>query len=260
MVRRAVAVVASAAVVLATGVAWATLRDLTQGITTSSALSGTHAVAPSEDGSVNVLLMGLDSRKDLFDADNRHPEAAEAVGAGALLALTPGKGIQAHREANGVLHTYVAVTKPEEWISNIDFTDVAGAKVQLADEFQDWAPELTALITAADTALVPRPIYTLPIWHRWQRTPGVTLLGDAAHLMPPSGEGANLAMFDGSELAQAIASHPDDIESALAAYEQPRFPRSVDAAAESTRIFKLLVAENAPQSMLDFLTNHDPTQ
>jgi len=84
MVRRAVAVVASAAVVLATGVAWATLRDLTQGITTSSALSGTHAVAPSEDGSVNVLLMGLDSRKDLFDADNRHPEAAEAVGAGAL--------------------------------------------------------------------------------------------------------------------------------------------------------------------------------
>jgi len=64
MVRRAVAVVASAAVVLATGVAWATLRDLTQGITTSSALSGTHAVAPSEDGSVNVLLMGLDSRKD----------------------------------------------------------------------------------------------------------------------------------------------------------------------------------------------------
>lgn len=64
VVRRAVAVVASAAVVLATGVAWATLRDLTQGITTSSALSGTHAVAPSEDGLVNVLLMGLDSRKD----------------------------------------------------------------------------------------------------------------------------------------------------------------------------------------------------
>ncbi len=62
------------------------------------------------------------------------------------------------------------------------------------------------------------------------------------------------------ELAQAIASHPDDIESALAAYEQPLFPRSVDAAAESTRIFKLLVAENAPHSMLDFFTNHDPTQ
>ncbi len=64
MVRRAVAVLASAAVVLATGVAWATLKDLTQGVTTSSALSGRQAVAPSKDGSVNVLLMGLDSRKD----------------------------------------------------------------------------------------------------------------------------------------------------------------------------------------------------
>jgi len=86
MVRRAVAVVASAAVVLATGVAWATLRDLTQGITTSSALSGTHAVAPSEDGSVNVVLMGLDSRKD--QNGNQLPPAI-------LVSCTPGTATKA---------------------------------------------------------------------------------------------------------------------------------------------------------------------
>ena len=43
----------------------------------------------------------------LYDVDERHSATAEAVGGGSLLALTPGKGIVAHREAGGVLHTYV---------------------------------------------------------------------------------------------------------------------------------------------------------
>jgi 2-polyprenyl-6-methoxyphenol hydroxylase-like FAD-dependent oxidoreductase len=195
----------------------------------------------------------------LLDADNRHPAAAGAVGGGALFALAPGKGILAHREANGVLHTYVAVTKPGEWISTIDFTDVAAATATVAGEFQDWAPELRALIKDSDTPPVPRPISTLPNGHRWERSPGVTLLGDAAHLMSPSGDGANLAMFDGSELAQAIAAHPGDFESALAAYEQAMFPRSADAAAEAGSVFERMFGASAPDSMLRFFTDREPS-
>jgi 2-polyprenyl-6-methoxyphenol hydroxylase-like FAD-dependent oxidoreductase len=63
----------------------------------------------------------------LFDADERHPAAAKAVGAGALLAPVPGRGIQAHREAGGVLHTYVGLAKPQEWFADIDFTDSEAA-------------------------------------------------------------------------------------------------------------------------------------
>ncbi|PAK91478.1 FAD-dependent oxidoreductase, partial [Brevibacterium casei] len=94
----------------------------------------------------------------------------------------------------------------------------------IAAEFKGWSPEVTALITQADSSITPRKINALPDTHRWKRQSGITLIGDAAHLMAPSGEGANLAMFDGSELAQAIIEQPNDIETAFAQYEQALFP------------------------------------
>jgi 2-polyprenyl-6-methoxyphenol hydroxylase-like FAD-dependent oxidoreductase len=190
----------------------------------------------------------------LYDADERHPAAAEAVGGGTMFALSPGKGIVAHREAGNILHTYVELNRPAEWIAGIDFTDAAAATARVAAEFDGWAPELTALITDGETAPVPRPVHALPNGHRWDRVPGVTLLGDAAHLMPPSGEGANLAMFDGAELGKAIAAHPDDIEAALAAYEEALFPRSESAAAEAHLILELCLGDRAPFGLIEFFT------
>jgi 2-polyprenyl-6-methoxyphenol hydroxylase-like FAD-dependent oxidoreductase len=191
----------------------------------------------------------------LHDADERHPAAARAVGDGALFAVAPGKGILGHREPGGVLHAYVALSKPPEWIAGID---VATVTAQVAAEFSGWAPELTALITDGDTTPVLRAINALPIGHRWDRVAGVTLLGDAAHLMSPfAGEGANLAMFDGSELGEAIAAHPGDIEAALAEYEQALFPRSAELAAESDQNHKLMFADNAPDGLLKLLTGQE---
>ena len=188
----------------------------------------------------------------LLDADARHPASAKAVGGGALFALAPGKGIMAHRETDGVLHTYVALIKPQEWLAGIDFADPKAAKARVAAEFDGWAPELTALITDGETAPVPRPIHALPTGHRWGRVPGVTLLGDAAHLMLPNGEGANLAMYDGAELGQAIVAHRDDLDSALAEYEESMFVRSANAAAESARLNALLFDDSAPHGLIDF--------
>jgi 2-polyprenyl-6-methoxyphenol hydroxylase-like FAD-dependent oxidoreductase len=192
----------------------------------------------------------------LFDGDIRHQASAAAVGGGGLFALAPGKGILAHREPKGVLHTYVALNKPKDWIDSIDFSDPATALARVAEEFDGWAPALTALITDGETAPMPRALHTLPDEHRWDRVPGVTLLGDAAHLMTPSGEGANLAMYDGAELGKAIAANPGDIEAALAAYEKDLFPRSASAAVEANRLLKLLFGDNAPQSLVDMFTSH----
>jgi 2-polyprenyl-6-methoxyphenol hydroxylase-like FAD-dependent oxidoreductase len=196
----------------------------------------------------------------LFDGDIRHKASAEAVGGGALFALAPGKGILAHREPKGVLHTYVALNKPEDWIAGIDFSNPATALAEVAKEFEGWAPELIALITDGETDPVPRALHALPVEHRWDRVAGVTLLGDAAHLMVPSGDGANLAMYDGAELGKAIAANPGDVEAALLAYEKDLFPRSASVAADAERTLEICFGENAPQSLLDFFASHQPLE
>lgn len=189
---------------------------------------------------------------DLLDVATRHPESAALIGGGMFMALGPGKGILAHREPDGSVHVYVALQVPEGWVSSLD---LSGA--QLAREFAGWAPELKALIESADTELVPRPIHALPIGHEWARVPGVTLVGDAAHLMSPfAGEGANLAMIDGAELALALVESGGDVEAALARYEKALFPRSEEAARGSAENLVTSFAEDAPDRLLTVFDGH----
>lgn len=188
----------------------------------------------------------------------RHKPTAAAVGSGSANALAPGKAIQAHREPDGVVHAYIALRKTQDWFARIDFADTAAARTGVAAEFAGWAPALTALITDSDTGPTCRPVYSLPADHQWKRVPGVTLLGDAAHLMVPSGEGANLAMFDGAELGRAIVAHPGDLEAALGAYERALFPRSAFAAAKAEELHEALFGNGAPGSLMDRFARDHP--
>jgi 2-polyprenyl-6-methoxyphenol hydroxylase-like FAD-dependent oxidoreductase len=182
----------------------------------------------------------------LYEADTRHPATARAVGGGSM--ATPGERetIMAHRESGDTLHAYVTLRRPRNWF---DENDLAG---QVAREFDGWAPELTALITDADSGPVLRPIHTLPLGHRWERVRGVTLIGDAAHLVPPNGEGANLAMLDGAELGQAIAAHPGDVETALARHELAMFPRTAEVP-QGEELMASMFGDNPPEEVLALL-------
>ena len=83
----------------------------------------------------------------------------------------------------------------------------------------------------------------------------MTLLGDAAHLTAPNGEGANLALYDGAELGKAIAAHPDDIETALTEYEQAMFVRS-DAANAAAPDLHLMLGDGTPHNLINTFTGN----
>ena len=183
---------------------------------------------------------------NLLDPDVRHPESAELIGGGLMFALGDGHGFLAHREPNS-LHVYAALLTDTDWSTNgiTEDTLLAG--------LEGWDDRFLRLVRDADTTPFARPIHALPIGHQWKRVPGITLLGDAAHLMSPfAGEGANLAMQDAAELAAALIAHPTDNEAALAAYESDLFPRAEQSATESARNLEVCFAPDAPDGLVNF--------
>jgi 2-polyprenyl-6-methoxyphenol hydroxylase-like FAD-dependent oxidoreductase len=187
----------------------------------------------------------------LSDVDNKHPAAAALVGSGSMFALAGGKGLIAQRNGGGRIRVYAAV-KTDDAAA----VDGLAVRERLLAVFADFDAGLRALLVDSDDTLIPRPIHALPVGHRWDRVPGVTLLGDAAHVMSPfAGEGANLAMLDATELALALADHAD-VESALSAYEAALFPRAEEAARDSAFNLEACFRPDAPAAMVDQMLAH----
>jgi 2-polyprenyl-6-methoxyphenol hydroxylase-like FAD-dependent oxidoreductase len=187
----------------------------------------------------------------LLAGAGRYRDSADAIGSGTLMALAPGRGILAHRYADGTLHIYTALRQPAEWFATMGVPDAPVSLARIAGQFAGWAPHLAALVGHSDTAPILRLIHALPTDHRWARVPGVTLLGDAAHLMSPFlGAGANLALHDGADLARALIAAPDSVEAALSRYEGDLFPRSAEFAIAAAENVARFFGDGAPHSVV----------
>ncbi|CAF0883136.1 unnamed protein product [Adineta ricciae] len=189
------------------------------------------------------------------DVDNQHPEISKLVGRGTLSALSDNKGLIAQRNGYNRIRVYITLRVPENWIveSKIPFDQPDQARARLLDLFSDWNPSLLNFIHSCDDSFVPRRLYALPVGHRWDSKPGVTLLGDAAHLMSPfAGEGVNLAMFDAADLALAIIN-ADDLEQAIKDYEEKMCTRAAQSADESARNLDVFIGPgNTGQIVAEF--------
>ncbi len=163
--------------------------------------------------------------------DQCHPALAQLVGRGKISVEGDGKAMIVQRNGHSHFRGYAIFRVPLGWAEQrFDFSSPQAVREGLAHEFAGFADEILQLIHACNDHFAVRPIYALPVGHCWANRKGLTLVGDAAHVMSPfGGEGVNNAMFDAAELARLL------IESAhwadgVAAYEKLMFARVVESA------------------------------
>ncbi|TKV60754.1 FAD-dependent monooxygenase [Nakamurella flava] len=188
---------------------------------------GNSRVRPAVSDAVPVY-SGVDFLEAWYDdVDRRHPEIADLVGQGSAMVGDADGALFAQRNSGGHLRVYIIRRRPLDWMARHGLRpgDTDGIRAQLLRDFDGWSPEVLRFITANDGAYVDRPLFVLPAPHSWPRSTSVTLVGDAAHLMPPAGVGVNLALLDGCDLALALV-RTATVAEAIAAYEATMLPRS----------------------------------
>ncbi len=170
----------------------------------------------------------------VYDSEKACPKIHQLLNDGKIFAMGDEKSLIVASKGDGSLVFYPGFKTGEDWISEcgIDFTDKAQVLAWFKKEYAGWDDIWDELFENTSSAFIPRPQYCMPFDQTWETLPNLTMLGDAAHLMPPyAGEGVNMAMLDALELAQCLVSDDfPDCHAAIAAYEKQMLLRASETA------------------------------
>jgi 2-polyprenyl-6-methoxyphenol hydroxylase-like FAD-dependent oxidoreductase len=195
---------------------------------------------PAYEG-VTLVELGFDSM--------RHPGIDALTGRGKMFAVGDDSALITQRNGLGHIRGYAGLRLPEDAARKWQQLQPDTLRAELRAAFNGWVPRLKEVIETGDLLGV-RPLYALPIGHRWQSRLGFTMLGDAAHLMSPfSGEGVNLALADAVDLADALTSGRG--WSAVVEFEEAMAARAEVAAAGAAEGLNGVFSSKGASAVLD---------
>ena len=160
----------------------------------------------------------------VYNSAKNVPAIHALLNGGKIFALSDSKTIIVSSKGDGSLVFYAGIHTAEDWSKNcgVDFKKADEVRTWFKNTFADWSPIWFELFDQAEPEFVVRPQYCMPLDQSWETLPDMTMLGDAAHLMPPyAGEGVNMAMQDALELSRCLYNPSfATIQEALACYEK----------------------------------------